>query len=90
MFLLSPFPWLEAAIQRLLEEHNMRDVEAPKLKAVLDEFPFIPSMQAGPALREAEAATPQTHAKTAKAFARAGDGNDLTLAVEEGVPPRFD
>ena len=34
-YLLSPFPWLEASLHKLVEEHGLRDVEKPALKAAL-------------------------------------------------------
>ena len=40
--LLSPFPHLDASLQRLVDEHGLRDVETPTLKAalaLLDEAP---------------------------------------------------
>ena len=40
--LLSPFPRLEASLRKLAEEHGLRDVEKPALKAalaLLDEAP---------------------------------------------------
>ena len=44
-YLLSPFPWLEASLHKLVEEHGLRDVEAPKLKAALAmiESPQLPA-----------------------------------------------
>ena len=41
-YLLSPFPWLEASLHKLVEEHGLRDVEAPKLKTALAMIEAIP------------------------------------------------